>query len=38
MNVDHYDLTAWIFNLCIIIAIMLGVDVALRIYELFYED
>lgn len=38
MNVDHYDLLAWVFNLCLVIAALVGFDIALRIYELWFTD
>jgi hypothetical protein len=35
---DHYDLMMWVFELCIIIAALLGIDIAFRVWLHFTDD
>ncbi len=37
LNVDHYDLLAWVFWLCVLICILLGFDIILHLLQWLRE-
>jgi len=38
LNVEHYDLLAWVFWLCVLISILLGFDIFLHVLEWLRQE